>query len=668
MRYRICDHVAISDEVSENDIYRKFKFQFDNLLTADEIPTTDKVFEQLYVRDKNFEDAVDLFLRSVGHAMRFCVGYTGIGKTTSIRHCLELGVSNVTRLDTKSKTDPDKNIIIFPAFFDGARGKNFDSYNLIQRVSAVCTSLEEKHNELRGIIRTPEGREQFYKFLRKHTPRILEIEDDLSLIGLSYEEEIKERIQYAQKNHKFEYIANKLKYYIMCKQSVYDRLVIVLDDVETLPEKQQDDVIEEYLHLYECLRNTEFSEDIKYRINLLISIRPHTLRLYQQSEYNTKYRRLEAYPVATNTVLKKSAVQLNEMFENRFNYYTNLSSKIIGNRGSWDDCYRQLMLLNDAFGGKYKEMILNLCFMNVREALSVYSQIFANRFWIQGNRLKEEAFTVDSQDYYFNNINVIRAIGCNNFAVFTGVENSVIPNFLLSSELEDYSIQCLLVMQYFILYAQSSEGTKYITYGQNARKLGDIHKDWVAILGPNRTEQINKALIYLFEKKILRKSFEDVDDTVTLDTAESLTDDSKLYISPRGYELMAMLSRDSVLLEMLRECAWRDYDGRDEFYSRLSSYELLLQKEQYKIFIDLLEYIDYLREQEEKFLFESVEKIDLKKYRASFGKTLVVTYLMHGVENSLNYSGIINMPKVSSKLNHVQKCIDESCKKLQQII
>lgn len=668
MYYRICDHVAISSEVGENDIYRKFKFQFDNLLTADEIPTTDKEFEQLYVSDQPFEEAVGIFLSSVGHSMRFCVGYTGIGKTTSIRHCLELGVSNVTRLDTKSRTFPDKKIIIFPAFFDGTRGKEIDSYNLIKRISAVCTSLEEKHKELRNIIRTADGREQFYQFLRKHTPRILEIEDDLSLIDLSYEEEIKERIQFAQKNHNFEYTANKLKYYIMCKQDVYDRLVIVLDDVETLPEKQQDDVIEEYLHLYECLRNTEFSEDIKYRINLLISIRPHTLRLYQQSEYNTKYRRLEAYPVATNTVLKKTAVELNKMFKKRFDYYTTLSPKIIGNKESWTECYRQLMLLNEAFDGKYKEMILNLCFMNVREALAVYSQIFANRFWIQGNRLKEESFSVDSQEYYFNNINVIRAIGCNNSAVFTGLENSVIPNFLLSSELGDYSIQCLLVMQYFILHAQSSEGTKFITYGRNARKLGDVRKDWAAILGSKRTEQLNKALVYLFEKKVLRKSFEDVDDTVTLDTEESLTNDSKLYISPRGYELMAMLSRDSVLLEMLRECAWRDYNRRDAFYSRQSSYELLRQKEQHKIFLDLLEYIDYLREQEEKFLFESAEKIDLIKYRTYFGKTPVVTHLVHGVENSLNYSGIINMPKVSSKLSHVQKCIDESCRKLQQVI
>lgn len=666
MKYRICDHAVILNENGENDIYRKFKFQFDNLLTADEIPTTNEEFEQLYVRDEQFEDAISSFLSSIGHSVRFCVGYTGIGKTTSIRHCLELGVSNVTRLETKSKTASDKYMIIFPAFFDGARQQTKDSFNLIERLSAVCTTLEEKHPELRDTLRTSLGRELFYRFIRDHTPRILEVEDDFSLIDLTHEDEIKTRLSFAQKNYRFEYTANKLKYYIKCTYSTYDRLVIVLDDVETLPEKQQDEVIIEYLHLYECLRNTDIPDDVDYRINLLISIRPHTLRMYQYNDYNSNFRKLEAYPVATNPVLKKNAVDLTSMFKRRFDHYTKCSGRSIGNRDSWDDCYKELMRLNDAFDGKYKDMILNLCFMNVREALAIYSQIFANRFWVQGNKLKEEFFTVASNEYTFNNINVIRAIGCNNSAVFTGSENSVIPNFFLSTESEDYSIHCLLVMQYFIAYSQNSEGMRQITYGQNAKRLGEIRQHWVSIVGESCAGQLYRALVYLFEKKILRKSFEDMDDMRTIDTEDSLDDQSKLYISPRGHELMLMLARDSVLLEMLRECAWREYEGREDSYSWLSSYDLLIQKEQHMIFIDLLEYIDYLREQEEKLFCDIDEKVNLSAYRSAFGHTPVVMQLLHGVEKSLNYSGIMKMPIVGQKFSRIKRRIDETCIKLQE--
>lgn len=667
MRYRICDHVLVPIEAGENDIYRKFKFQFDNLLAADEIPTSDDAFSQLYVKDEEFERDIERFLKSFGNSMRFCVGYTGIGKTTSIRHCLNLGVSNVTRLDSQSPSDPNKKMIVFPSFFDGTRSmkQEDDPFNLTGRLSAVCTSLEEKHPELRDIIRTPVGICEFYKFLRKHTPRILELNDDFSLSTMSYEDEILARMKHAQKEYRFEYTANKLKYYIKCKQDLYDRLVIILDDVETLPERQQDNVVEQYLHLFECLRNTDFPKDFSFCINLLISIRPHTLRMYQRCEYNANFRRLEAYPVATNTVLKKQSVDLSLLFTKRFDYYTNLSNKNIGNKETWKACYDELMLLNRVFQGKYKDMILNLCFMNVREALAVYSQIFANRFWIQGNRLKETFFSVKSSEYYFNNINVIRAIGCNNSATFTGTENSVIPNFFLSTENCDYSIQCLLVMQYFVLYTQNLEGNKQITYGQNARKLGDIRNHWKSILAETREEALYRALVFLFEKKVLRKSIEDTDSYATLDTEASLDADSKLYISPRGKELMDMLGRDSVLLEMLRECAWREYEGREEYYTRQSSYELLIQGEQNLIFMDLLEYIDYLREKEESVFFDSTEKIDINAYRLAFGNSLVVSNLLAGVEKSLNYSGLISNPAVANKFARVRRHIDESRRKLQ---
>ena len=397
---------------------------------------------------------------------------------------------------------------------------------------------------------------------------------------------------------------------------------------------------------------------------LLINI----IRMYQHNDYNSSYRRLEAYPVATNPVLKKNAVDLTAMFKRRFDHYTKCSGRAIGNRDSWDDCYKELMRLNDAFDGKYKDMILNLCFMNVREALAIYSQIFANRFWVQGNKLKEEFFTVVSNEYSFNNINVIRAIGCNNSAVFTGLENSVIPNFFLSTESEDCSIHCLLVMQYFITYTKNTEGIREITYGQNAKRLGEIRRHWISIVGELCANKLYRALVYLFEKKILRKSFEDMDDMKTIDTEDSLDDQSKLYISPRGHELMLMLARDSVLLEMLRECAWREYEGREDSYSYRSSYDLLIQKEQYMIFIDLLEYIDYLREQEEKIFIDNDENVNLSSYRLAFGHTPVVMHLLQGVEKSLNYSGIIKMPKVEQKFSRIKRRIDETCIKLQEIL
>ena len=113
------------------------------------------------------------------------------------------------------------------------------------------------------------------------------------------------------------------------------------------------------------------------------------------------------------------------------------------------------------------------------------------------------------------------------------------------------------------------------------------------------------------------------------------------------------------------ESFYCDKEGRRETY--LSSYELLIQHEQYKIFIDLLEYIDYLREQEEKIFFVSNESFNIRLYRKNFGSSMGVQQLLRGVENSLNYSGIMNMPIVLDKFRRIRRRIDESSCRLQNI-
>lgn len=665
MYYRICDHSQFYADSDENDIYRKFKYQFDNLFNADELPKTDREFKEMYVHDEEFERNLKNFLQLFSNSAKFCVGYTGIGKTTSIRYCLNLGVSTVAKLDTRSFRSPTHCMVIFPTFLDGALSTDGGSFDLKGRIAAVCTSMEEKHPELRKVTRTNEGREKLYKFIREHTPRILEPENDYTYDEESIHNEIKQRLRYAQDNHPFEYYANKLKHYIGLTKSTYDRLVIVLDDIETLSDKQQHEVISNYLHLYGCMNNTKVDEDEEYRITMLISVRPHTLRLYRKKESIEKVRGFESFTILNNTVLKKNAVDLSVFFKKRFDYYTSRSPKAVGNKDSWDKCYKSLMKLNDAFDGKYKSMISNLCFLNVRASLAVYSSVFANRFWIQGNHARAISFDINPSEYSFNNINVIRAIGCGNSAVFTGSSNSIIPNIFLTSENSDYSILCLLVMKYFIATVVDDNDFYELSYGEEAKALNVVLHEWESAVGGERTKLLHKALEYLFEQKVLRKSIEDTDDFTTMDKSESLDSNSKLYLSPRGYEAMQMLSRDSVLFEMLRECSWRDYSDRESFYNREPSYTLMLQKNQDLIFLDLLEYIDYLREQEENFFFDSKEDIDLQEYRDIFGSTLVVNCLLDGVMRSLTYSGHIANPIIKSKLIAVQEHISESTRLLQ---
>lgn len=627
---KINERIERNGSVGESDIYRKFSIEFDDLFNAkDEIKNKEE-FEKLYVSDIEFEKQIHSFRNSNKSMAKFCVGYTGIGKTTSIRYCFGLGVSNEAYINYNTKE------LIFPTFLDGYQLADLSKSHLATRISAVCTTLEEKFPELREQLKTAEGKKELYKFIRNHTAFALEDVNPIETMDLNDNELIILKLNAAYEKNAYEFQANKLKFYIKKKYSEIERLIILLDDIESLPEVYQRETIARYLKFFECMQNTDFPKNGSYKINLLISVRPHTYRIFNNN------RVLETFSITEPAILKKNSVNLEYIFVNRFDNYTSQRDNI-GNMETWDKCYNELMMMNRAFGGQYKEMIMNLCFMNIRDTLAAYSRVFANRFWIQKNKVKEDIFTISSPEYNFNNINVIRALACYEESVFWGDDEKIIPNIFYTTEDDDLSIYCLLVIKYFC----KKRGSE--VYGISAERLIDVKNEWQEIFGKEVSQKFLTVLGFLFEKKILRKSILDYDDIETLDTKESLREQSRLYISPRGHEMFNMFSRDSVLLEMLREAAWRDYENRG--YSKLSSSELMKEGNQSIIFKDLLEYIDYICETEDNVLSTVKLLRTREKYKKCFGKEPVVQVLLDGVKKSLDYSGIMH----NSEINYAYK-------------
>ena len=325
------------------------------------------------------------------------------------------------------------------------------------------------------------------------------------------------------------------------------------------------------------MTNTEFPQETEYNINLLISLRPHTFRLFNNN------RNLETYPISVNPITKDSPINLSEMFQKRFDYYTETNPRVIGNIDSWRECYNHLKTMNEMFSGQYKSMIINLCFMNIREALSYYARIFANRLWVQKNKELYAEFTVNIPDYTFNNITIIRALACNESKVYFDEENNLIPCIFLNNQRDDYTIYCLLLLNLF--YKRRVEN---VYYGVRSQKKKDLMEELGYIFSPEKVRIFEECLYHLFEKRILRKSIRDKDDYNTLDRRESLKDDSLIYLSSKGEEMWRMFSQDSVLLELFREEAYRDY-GRYDFNEQ-SSFELMEAGRQKDIFLDLLKF------------------------------------------------------------------------------
>ncbi len=631
---KINDRFEHIDRIGASDIYRKFKLQFEAMFNPKEIARNKEEFRKIYVNDSDFEEKIEDFRNSIGNMAAFCVGYTGIGKTTSIRYCFDLGVKNVPVYIA------DRKELIFPSFFDGHNNLETDiSEDLASKILAVCSFLERKNPDLKRHMRTERGLSELVEFIQETKPEIVEV-DPLSLLHMSEKEEVHFRLEYARDNHKYSYYAIRLKYMIMKKYDKYQRLIIILDDVESLPHDYQQELIRLYLSLFECMTNTEFPQETEYNINLLISLRPHTFRLFNNN------RNLETYPISANPITKDRPINLSEMFQKRFDYYTETNPRVIGNIDSWKECYDHLKTMNEMFSGQYKSMIINLCFMNIREALSYYARIFANRLWVQKNKELYAEFTVKIPDYTFNNITIIRALACNESKVYFDEENNLIPCIFLNNQRDDYTICCLLLLNLF--YKRRVEN---VYYGVRSQKKKDLMEELEYIFSSDKVKIFEECLYHLFEKRILRKSIRDKDDYNTLDRRESLKDDSFLYLSSKGEEMWRMLSQDSVLLELFREEVYRDYDRYD--FNEQSSFELMEAGKQKDIFLDLLKYIEFLSYKEDDLRNSVTEKSKQKKYKEIFGTQMMVSYLLEGVNCSLRYSGKCEDPDIQKEFSQL---------------
>lgn len=634
--HRINDGFEQVNKIGASDIYRKFKVQFNALFNPKDIAKSKEDFEEIYVHDDDFEKDIEDFRTSVGSMAAFCVGYTGIGKTTSLRHCFDLGIKNVTIYNEKRKE------LVFPSFFDGHNNLETDfSDALAKKIGSVCSYIERNNPDLKSYMKTMTGLSELVAFIEETKPEIIEV-DPLKLVNMSERQEINYKLNYAYSNHKYSYNAIRLKFLISKKYDKYERLIIILDDVESLPEEEQKDLIRLYLSFFDCMANTEFPENTEYNINLLISLRPDTYRLFNNNS------NIEAYPILGYPITKDKPADLACLFKNRFDYYTKKSSKVIGNIDSWNECYEHLEELNKLFQGKYKSMIINLCIMNIREALSCYARIFANRMWVQRNKEVYAEFTINLPDYTFNSITIIRALACNESKVYFSDVNNLLPCVFLNDRHRDYTVYCLLLLKLFYNRKPQNE-----YYGETSQEKKKIISELEEIFSSEIVQKFEECILHLFSIKLLKKSIRDKDDYEALDKKDSLKDNSLLYLSSKGEEMWKMFAQDSVLLEMFREAVYRDCDEVD--FNLQCSFDLIDNGQQKEIFIDLIKYIENLSYKEDDLRNSVTEGAKREKYEEMFGSEMVVLHLLEGVKCSLKYSGIGEEEDIKPYLSKLQE-------------
>lgn len=637
------------DSIAKSDIYTRYRVAFDKLLTLDDMTMPYGPGDMFYVSDSDFEEDIRAVLNDTDDSMSVVIGYGGVGKSTSLRHIFKYKSPGATFYGE------DERVLVFSAHYNGhvASGEGDTGCiavreDLRQRIDSVCSFLEKHCDGLYERFVSDKGQDEYYAYIEKTNGQVLENLSYKEKLSLSMEEQRLEKLERATEKDGFTCAATKLKYYMGCKECHCEKIVIILDDIEPLLYKKQRELVMQYSKFISCMKNRleEISEK-PYSVNLIMSMRP-----YSYMELN----RDEAFKAffITRHIFKQNRIDFGEFLEKKIRYYSAEIPHI--NEKSWNEACEILKIFTTKFGSQYSEMIKNLVLWDTRESVGVFKDVLMNRVWIQRNMEKMAAFSINEDNYVFNNITVLRAISCGSSFIYRELEDNPIPNILQNSRGDEcWWFQILSIIAHF----RPKSKTQY-TYGSEPEKVSRMYNMYKVVF-PNMDgmkEKIKYSLDFLLKNKIVMRGINDVNDK----GQEQISDDTLLHLSPRGYELVRMAGNDSVYLELCREAVYRDYSCEGSICQ--SSYELMRTGNQYMIFVDLLWFVLELLEEEEKYIKYSSTHNTLPQYINAFGKNVISSMFLAGIENSIRYSGHDD----DGRIIDVRNRVNEKIMKLQMML
>lgn len=590
----------------ESAFYERNRKQYEFLLNPD--PGIRERGE-FYIPDEDIHSALRQLLAEPMDSTVVLIGNPGIGKTSDIRACFQVQ-NSVPRLYYETKT-----IILFCAFegyFPQMKDAQID-LEFAKRVASVCTDIENDLPSVKEHFYSMRGQRDFLQFIQKTNPKSLETN------RMRKSDDVQEKLQTVMENEYFIYIASKLKFYLSMLDVKYERILIIVDNIEAQKETIQNQIVLEFLKLFSCLRN--FPSDWKGKrvyVNMLLSVRPDT------------YRWLKKLPAVSSRfmreIYKQKHIDLGQYFRKKASLQ--LECKKVESE-KWKDAENALFSLCEKFESKYSNMIMGLANNDIRQAMKILERVLSNPVWVT----KEACTDRSANDYIINNITVIRAIACGKSLVYFNNEDQLIPNVFFNTVAEDNSIISLYIIAYF-----KEQNASFLEYGKKNVFRADLLRDFCDIFVEvaNLEKRVDHTIDYLYAHKILSLGIPMDNRNTGIDTEEK---PSCLVLSPLGMEIWNMLAADSVLLELYREDYYQEYH-QEEMYRFKSSYELMREDSQETLFIELYRILLDLLSNEEIPLINAVKKCgSIEKYTSLFGAETMIAHLMAGVDCSVEFSG-----------------------------
>ena len=275
----------------KNSIYEDLKEQFRYYLNAD------PGGKWPYVRDKYTDDELETVKTRYMDAVTLFIGEKGNGKTIEIMNVFGCE-NNAIKIDDKS--------VIIPVFKHSAAlsegGVEEIRYDIARTAGAACGKIEDEKADIKTWFKQLEIKQNFKEFIEETNPKALYSLENKD--GGTTEDKLN-----AAKGEFFIYEVSKLKYYLSVADVPIDRVIFIVDGLESLSEETRENLVKQYIRLFDCMQN--FPKDWNGRrvhVQLIFSMRAETNEMLKR---NGAFGGLEN-PI---TIYKKRDIDLSIYFQ-----------------------------------------------------------------------------------------------------------------------------------------------------------------------------------------------------------------------------------------------------------------------------------------------------------------------------------------------------------------
>lgn len=566
-----------------NNIFRRFRRQFQALLSQTRNRQTFSSLDKIYIENTSIHEQLGYFMDDEQNLGQFLVGLTGIGKTTTLK--------GFFGIDGSSAKIANK-IMVLAVFVDGA--SIYKKEDIEERLGAMfwngCKELDPNLQY---------EKRELYDYIYSNSAQTLGRFEDPN--NPKKEVTIDNLISKSPRSFYLEL----LKFYFRIND--ISSVVLIVDDIDSI---KDNDLLSEFVHLsaksWECLQNNESGVYVK----LLISERPEThYNLFRDASWFTAFG-FQEDPIDLN-----EPPSLSDIFEKRFDYISAKdTSSQPKDKEEWKIAHGVLMDICNDLSIRNQNVLLCLCNYNVRKAFAILLELLTAGFWLQKDEAIRPYFKLRKGQFRKpSSILVLKALGYKNNEYYINSKPQLLSNLLHYRRGCTYPLLGLQIVRCFLVENEKNEGRFAVLSKQQL--LSMLKK--AITPQPNRSleEAVDYTMGYLLKKKHVLVS--------SLDSG----DEDKLYLSPKGESSWDLMGENSVLLELFRDDMWLDGE-----HNRGDSVRFLPPDEKFGEIVNLAE---HLLEEEMCIVKELISAKSISVYQELFGDLLVTSHISSGVIESV---------------------------------